>query len=175
MAMEIFKESRVPNMTTSVYLFQRAYDTVFEVLVFSIIVSGISLSESFRRKKKMKDETFKFVSKFMGFFIGISSVYLALTGHIYPGGGFTAGVVGGTALLLMGISRGIDEFESKFEKFRVPFIEKILLSAIVLLAIVLIFLGKSLLVPLINFLIYFKVMVGTWIITYEFTKRRGII
>ena len=175
MALDIFKESGIPNMTTSIYLFQRAYDTVFEVLVFSIIVSGISLSGGLGGRKKIEDETFKFVSKFMGFFIGISSVYLALTGHIYPGGGFTAGVVGGTALLLMGISRGIDEFESEFERFRVPSVEKVLLGIIVLVIITLVSLRKSQMVPVANFLIYFKVMAGTWIITYEFTKRRGII
>ncbi len=175
MAIDVFKESKIVNMTTSIYLFQRAYDTVFEVLVFSIIVSGLSLSKGSKSEKRIDDEVFKFVSKFMGFFIGISSMYLALTGHIYPGGGFTAGVVGGTSLLLMGISRGIDRFESEFERFRVPFIEKILLGIIALVVAILIALRKSHMIPLVNFLIYFKVMAGTWIITHEFIKRRGII
>ena len=174
MAKEIFEESRIPNLTTSVYLFQRSYDTVFEVLVFSLIVSGLSITSK-PDVRKIDDEIFKLVSRFMGFFIGISSAYLALTGHVYPGGGFTAGVVGGTSLLLMGISRGMDEFESKFEKFRVPFVEKILLGAIAAVLIAIIACTKSRLVPLANFLIYFKVMAGTWIITYEFSKHRGII
>ena len=174
MAEEIFEESGIPNLTTSVYLFQRSYDTVFEVLVFSLIVSGLSMTGKPSRGK-IDDEVFKFISRFMGFFIGISSAYLALTGHVYPGGGFTAGVVGGTSLLLMGISRGIDEFESKFEKFRAPLVEKILMGVIAIVLVLIIICVKSRLVPIANFLIYFKVMAGTWIITYKFSKRRGII
>jgi multicomponent Na+:H+ antiporter subunit B len=173
-AVEIFKESGVPNLVTSVYLFQRVYDTVFEVLVFSIVVMGVTIPEGVK-KDIMKEDVYRSVSHFMSFFIGIASVYLALTGHVYQGGGFTAGVVGGTALLLMGISRGINVFENEFEKHKVPFMEKIMLSFITISTIMIILLRSTSLVPLMNFLIYFKVMTGTWMITFEFIRRRGII
>ena len=171
---EIFEESGVKNVVTSVYLYQRLYDTVFEVLVFSLVVVGITVPTSVR-KGIVEDEVFRSVSRFMAFFLAVSSVYLALTGHVYPGGGFTAGVVGGTALLLMGISRGIETFEREFERFRVPTMEKFVFVLIVLSSIFTIVSKSAGLVPVVNFLIYFKVMAGTWMITYEFVRHRGII
>ena len=172
--LEIFEESRVRNAVTSVYLYQRLYDTIFEVLVFSLVVVGITVPTSVS-KGIVEDEVFRSVSRFMAFFLGISSVYLALTGHVYPGGGFTAGVVGGTALLLMGISRGIDTFEREFERFKVPTMEKFVFVLIVLSSVLTIVFKFASLVPFVNFLIYFKVMAGTWMITYEFVRHRGII
>ena len=172
--LEIFKESGVKNAVTSVYLYQRLYDTIFEVLVFSLVVVGITVPTSVS-KGIVEDEVFRSVSRFMAFFLGISSVYLALTGHVYPGGGFTAGVVGGTALLLMGISRGIDTFEREFERFKVPTMEKFVFVLIVLSSMLTIVFKFASLVPFVNFLIYFKVMAGTWMITYEFIRHRGII
>ena len=172
--LEIFEESRVRNAVTSVYLYQRLYDTIFEVLVFSLVVVGITVPTSVS-KGIVEDEVFRSVSRFMAFFLGISSVYLSLTGHVYPGGGFTAGVVGGTALLLMGISRGIDTFEREFERFKVPTMEKFVFVLIVLSSVLTIVFKFASLVPFVNFLIYFKVMAGTWMITYEFVRHRGII
>ncbi len=173
-APEIFKESGVVNLTTSVYLFQRAYDTIFEVLVFSLVVVGISIPRGVKGER-ITDKVYTSVSNFMGFFIAISSIYLAATGHIYPGGGFTAGVVGGTSLLLMGISRGVEKFEREFERFQIPAVEKILLGVIVAVSILTMTFNEKSLIPLENFLIYFKVMAGTWIITREFIRHRGII
>ncbi len=169
----VYTESGVKNLVTSVYLYQRMYDTVFEVLVFSLVVMGLSLKEIGGRD--FRDDVFKPIAGIMAFFLGIASVYLALTGHVYPGGGFTAGVVGGTSLLLMGMARGIDRFEEELERFRVPAVEKALLSLIVALSIPILLLPTSKPISLMNFLIYFKVMAGTWIITYKFIKHRGIV
>ncbi len=172
-AEEVFEESGVSNLVTSVYLYQRVYDTVFEVLVFSLVVAGISLGVS--RRGEFKEEVFKPLARVMAFFLGIASIYLALTGHVYPGGGFTAGVVVGTALLMMGMARGIDEFEGEFERYRVPTVEKVLLSVVVGVALMTLVFKTSKTVQLMNFLIYFKVMAGTWIVVHKFIKHRGIV
>ena len=173
-AEEIFSESGVVNLATSVYLFQRLYDTVFEVLVFSVVVSSLHLP---RRGNvgEIDDEVFRDVARFSAFFVGVASVYIAATGHVYPGGGFTAGVMGGTALLLMGVARGVKRFSEEFERMKVPLVEKFLMSAMVVSALLTIQLGRTDLIQMMNFLIYFKVMAGTWIITHEFTVHRGIV
>ena len=177
-ALKVFEEVDLPNTVTTVYLRNRMYDTIFEVLVFSTVVFGI---KEFHRGKergadRLGDRVFRGVSGFIAFILMSASLYLALTGHLYPGGGFTAGVAGGTALLIVGMRDGVEKFERDLERFRMESLEKALVVAVVLLALAE-FKGfrPDLAVPMQSFLIYSKVMGGTWLITYTFMKHRGIV
>ena len=165
------------NTVTTVYLKDRMYDTIFEVLIFSLVVAGVAshhknLSYS---TSDIEEDIVKRISNFFGFLVVVFSLYMAITGHKYPGGGFTAGVAGGTALMLMGFSRGFENFEAEFEKYKVDVAEKTLVAVIVAVSMLEFWLKADRLIIIQNVLIYFKVMAGTWIMTYNLMKHRGIV
>ncbi len=176
-AIDIFKEAGYENTTATIYLRNRMLDTVFEVLVFSLVVVGLMAYHSSHAGgvKEMEDVVFKNVARLVAFFLFVASFYLASTGHVFPGGGFTAGVTGGTALLMVGMAKGFERFEKDFERFKVDKVEKILVGVIAAVAFLEFKLGHSGFIILQNILIYFKVMAGTWIIAHNLMKHRGIV
>ncbi|ABR31253.1 cation:proton antiporter [Thermosipho melanesiensis] len=165
----------VNNFVTEIYLRNRLYDTIFEVLVFSLAALGIFLFNYSIEKKEiiLHESHIRMFLKFLSYFVILTSFYLAYFGHKTPGGGFSAGVAGGTGLLLYSLSTTINEFEYMFNRFKVKIIEKWILIVIYLISIVALF-GSSY-IAILNILIYLKVMFGTWIILYSFVKHRGII
>ncbi|MCD6450596.1 MAG: cation:proton antiporter [Thermotogaceae bacterium] len=176
-ALDVVKEGGYQNTVTTIYLKDRMYDTIFEVLIFSLVVLGVEyhhkgLSHSIYN---IKEETIKSISGFFGFLAMVFSLYIAVTGHKYPGGGFTAGVAGGTALMLMGFARGFESFETEFEKFKVNIMEKVMVVIIIITSIIEFRFKADLIIIFQNVFIYFKVMAGTWIITYNLMKHRGIV
>ena len=177
-ALDIYGENGLKNTVTTVYLKNRMYDTVFEVLVFSTVALGIHTFHSGEEKgtDRIREKVFSDVFAFVSFAIGMVSVYLALYGHVYPGGGFTAGVAGGTALLLAGMRMGVDEFEKKYEDFKVERFERIVVVTIIFLAVLefLQIVGSNA-VPVQSTLVFLKVTGSTWIIIYTFIKHRGIV
>ncbi len=176
-ALDILKETGYSNTTATIYLKSRMLDTVFEVLVFSLVIIGLSTHHKSKGRyhEDIKDDVFTNIAKIASFFLMIASLYLALTGHLFPGGGFTAGVTGGTAILLMAISSGFDKFESNFKRLKVDVLEKILISAIIISSLIEFRLPSQRFIILQNVLIYFKVMAGTWIVLYNLIKYRGIV
>ncbi|SHH19577.1 MnhB domain-containing protein [Thermosipho atlanticus] len=171
----------VNNFVTEIYLKNRLYDTIFEVLVFSLAALGVLLFNFSIELNRifLHEEHIRILLRFLSFFVMLSSFYLAYYGHITPGGGFSAGVAGGTALLLYALSTTISEFEHFFHGFKVKLFEKIFLFFIYIFSVVTFFEGTSFWqinnIILLNILIYLKVMFGTWIILYSFIKHRGII
>ncbi len=176
-ALDIRNEWGYQNTVTTVYLKDRMYDTIFEVLIFSLVVIGIASyhKDLLYSSSELEEEMVKKISNFFGFLVIVFSLYMAAAGHKYPGGGFTAGVAGGTALMLMGFSRGFESFEAEFEKYKVNIAEKVLVAIIVAISIIEFWLRYDQIIIIQNVLIYFKVMAGTWIITYNLMKHRGIV
>lgn len=183
----LIEEGKVPNMVSTIYMKNRIFDTLFEVLVFSIAVFGVKLYHVSKERnlKEIEDKNHRFLSRYFSFLAMLVSIYLAITGHISPGGGFSAGVAGGTAILLLGISMGVDEMEKRFDSIRIEQMEKILIIIMIMLT----FLeyrfdfqygnfGEMLsgaLIPIQSLIIYMKVLAGAWIIIYNFMKHRGIL
>ena len=171
-----FKPS-IPNIVTLIYLKNRFYDTIFEVMVFSLAILGIGVHSSSLvppiNRRIIKDVSTKLFTRYISFFVFLGSAYLALWGHRSPGGGFSAGVAGGTGLLLLGMTEEFDVFETKLEKFRVHVMERIFLFFVIFSFIITSLLGTDLIVPT-NFMIYLKVSFGTWILIYSLIKHRGI-
>jgi multicomponent Na+:H+ antiporter subunit B len=171
----------VNNYVTEIYLKNRVYDTIFEVLIFSLAALGVLI---FNRSIELKriflhDNHIRILLRFLSYFVMLSSFYLAFLGHVSPGGGFSAGVAGGTALLLYALSTTVSEFEYLFHQLKVKLLEKILLLFIYVISIYVLLgffdiFGINNIVVL-NVLIFFKVMFGTWIILYSFIQHRGII
>ncbi len=176
-ALEVKREWGYSNTVTTIYLKSRMLDTVFEVLVFSTVVLGLVAYHTGGSggTKDVDDEIFKKVARSLSFFILLASLYLGMTGHLYPGGGFTAGAAGGTALMLMAFARGYERFEEEFERYKVDKLEKFFFGLIPLVTILEFWLKLDRFIILQNLLIYFKVMAGTWIIVHNLLKHRGIV
>jgi len=165
------RDTVVENPITQIYLLNRVYDTVFEVLIFSLAVLGVSFHMSYlpapEEIKSISDVSIRIFTRFIAFFLLVGSLYLAIEGHVSPGGGFSAGVAGGTALALIAMVEG------KFERMRVHSLEKMIMALFLFLAF-LILPGRNLIV-LANVIVYLKVMLGSWIVVYYFIKHRGLL
>jgi len=189
-AVELTQKASVPNLVTTVYLKNRLYDTIFEVFVFSVAVTGVWL---YMRKVEITEEI-TFISEIPAVISGriaaafsvLIGVHLALWGHLSPGGGFAAGVAGGTGLVLVAITGDLERTWKHYESLKMNVLEKYVLLLILVISVV-VFLGYDLptgkfghlfsggSIPILNLLIFFKVTTGTWLISYVFIKHRGIL
>ena len=183
---QIFHETNIKNIAAGVYLKNRIYDTIFEVIIFSLAVLGISKYHASEETEvtEVKEKAFKYISKIVAFFALVIPTFLSFYGHLLPGGGFALGVASGTALVLFGMSVGIERFEREYERLGVEILEKGMLIVIIVIAILEFYFdfnpssyesifGGS--VQIQNILIYLKVTFGIWIITYNFMKHRGMV
>ncbi|PLV56148.1 Na(+)/H(+) antiporter subunit B [Thermotoga sp. SG1] len=171
------RDTVVENPITQIYLLNRVYDTVFEVLIFSLAVLGVSFHMSYlpapEEIKSISDVSIRIFTRFIAFFLLVGSLYLAVEGHVSPGGGFSAGVAGGTALALIALVEDFENFERKFERTKAYFLEKFVMIVFLFL-VMLILPGRNLIVPA-NVIVYLKVMLGSWIVVYYFIKHRGLL
>jgi multicomponent Na+:H+ antiporter subunit B len=196
-AQEILTENGSINMVAAIVLDYRLFDTFFEVLVFTLAVTGVSYYV--KKLPVVSDSDFEKTSITVNVFapimfqmIVLVSLYVAVAGHIGPGGGFAAGVILGTGLLGVTFVKPMEEIErifikSKIEKYKIitPFL-------IAIYGILGIIWGDSFFtnIPLIgqpgkllsggaiiilNLLIGFEVFAGTWTILYKFIKHRGML
>ena len=182
----LLEQGRIPNMVSAIYMKNRIFDTLFEVIVFSMAVFGIKVYYSSNKTKlrEIEDENYKFLARCFAFLALILSIHLAMTGHLSPGGGFSAGVAGGTAILLLGMSIGVNEMERRFENLKVDRIERILLLIMIIMTLleheVDLHFGNfgnvvsGGLVPFQSLIIYTKVLTGVWMIIYQFMKHGGV-
>lgn len=187
----LFEETRATNIVSAVYLSTRLYDTVFEFLVFTVAAGGVAFYSRFLGKTTqfvcLTDPATAITLRFLAFFAFLSGVYLAIFGHLTPGGGFAAGVAGGTAFFLLAITGRIFVLEKQIASVnRNHLLEQGLITTFLSLAILDLWgielpLGNpgTLLsagyIPLYNLLIFLKVTLGTWSIVYHFIQSRGIL
>jgi len=121
-------------------------------------------------------------------FLLLLGVYLAAYGHLSPGGGFAGGTVAATGLLLCTIAVGGDLIARRIRQEALERLEWGLPLAILLFALVPLFLGRPLLsapfpvgrgffgsgsILLYNLLIGLKVFIGSWVIIHGFIEHRG--
>jgi multicomponent Na+:H+ antiporter subunit B len=113
-------------------------------------------------------------------------IELAIRGHLSPGGGFAAGVAGGTAIGLIAITSSPEWMQAIYRRWQAATWEKIsVLVFIVLAAISLsgfelphgelgaLFSGGIL--PILNILVAVKVALGSWAVILVFIRYRGLL
>jgi multicomponent Na+:H+ antiporter subunit B len=179
----VAEESGVPNAVSALYLRNRLYDTLFEVVVFSVAVLGVAFfldgTERTGALKALRDAPLLAMTKGAAFFAFLLAGLFAFYGHLSPGGGFAAGVAGGTALVLVSLTPERERLERLFPREILEKGEKyILLSFLLLSALAC---GGVLLpagtygsvfsggwIPLLNGAITLKVAAGTWVIGMRF-------
>lgn len=180
----------VPNLVSGVILHTRLYDTIAEVVVFTLASIGVRFllaGEPAKASIRAIDDAPSVVLCQLGATIAaLIGVELALRGHLSPGGGFAAGVAGGTAIGLVLISGSALLSERLYRRYRADLWEKAAVVAFVLLASLALegnllprgtfgTLGSGGWIPLLNLLVAIKVTLGSWAMVQLFVRHRGLL
>ena len=114
------------------------------------------------------------------------AVELALRGHLSPGGGFAAGVAGGTAIGLVAITSSPSWLQQLYQRWRAATVEKVSVLVFIFLAL-LSLVGLALpmgsmgtqfsggWIPWLNILVALKVAIGSWGAILVFIRYRGLL
>jgi multicomponent Na+:H+ antiporter subunit B len=114
------------------------------------------------------------------------SIELAIRGHLSPGGGFAAGVAGGTAIGLVAITSSSKWMEAVYQRWRAATWEKVSVLIFIVLAVLSLVgvdlhhgeLGRLVSggwIPLLNILVAIKVALGSWAAILVFIRYRGLL
>ncbi len=186
----IIDDAGIPNTVSAIILRNRLYDTVFEVTVFTIAIMGVSylLANELPSPKIFQfSDTPSIVLARLGATISaLVGIELAIRGHLSPGGGFAAGVAGGTAIGLVAITSSTEMMESIYKKWKASVWEKISVIVFVIISILFLVgfeLGQgefgSLFsggwITILNILVAVKVTLGSWAAILLFIRYRGLL
>lgn len=190
LAQQLVAQTQVPNLVSGVILKARLFDTIAEVVVFTLAVQGVryllAVEPQRRQIRALEDPPSKVLCELGATIAAFIAVELALRGHLSPGGGFAAGVAGGTAVGLMLISGGAERVERLYRRYRADLVEKASVLGFLLVAL-LVLLGiepgpgrfGALLsggwIPLLNVLVALKVSLGSWAMVQLFVRYRGLL
>jgi multicomponent Na+:H+ antiporter subunit B len=186
----VIQDSGVPNAVSGIIFRNRLYDTIFEVIVFTIAIMGahflLSNEQPFCTIYRFTDQPSIVLARLGATIAAMVGIELAIRGHLSPGGGFAAGVAGGTAIGLVAITSSSERMESIYQRWHAATWEKIsvlvfiVLSVITLVGIELphgelgtLFSGGV--VPLLNMLVAIKVALGSWAVILVFIRYRGLL
>ncbi|WP_373479785.1 Na(+)/H(+) antiporter subunit B [Geminocystis sp.] len=186
----IVKDTGIPNAVSGVILRNRLYDTIFEVVVFTIAILGVQHLFADEKSSEIvyqfTDESSIILARLGAMITTLVSIELAIRGHLSPGGGFAAGVAGGTAIGLIVITSSTELMEKIYKDYNASKWEKIIVIVFILLAIITLFgvelphgnLGSLLsggIIPLLNILVALKVALGSWAVILLFIRYRGLL
>jgi multicomponent Na+:H+ antiporter subunit B len=98
----IVDDSGVTNAVSGIIFRNRLYDTIFEVIVFTIAIAGskflLSNEQPLVTVYQFTDQPSIVLARLGATIAALVGIELAIRGHLSPGGGFAAGVAGGTAI-----------------------------------------------------------------------------
>ena len=190
-AKAIVADSGVPNAVSGIIFRNRLYDTVFEVVVFTIAILGAKylLADETPTAAfySFDDEPSIVLARLGATITALVGIELAIRGHLSPGGGFAAGVAGGTAIGLIAITAASPEWmQAIYDRWHAATWEKVSVLVFIALAVVTL-VGVELppgdfgglisggVIPLMNVLVALKVALGSWAITLLFIRHRGLL
>jgi multicomponent Na+:H+ antiporter subunit B len=186
----IVEDSGVPNAVSGIIFRNRLYDTIFEVVVFTIAILGVKFLLANEQPTKtvyqFSDRPSIILARLGATIAALVSIELAIRGHLSPGGGFAAGVAGGTAIGLIAITSQSQWMEAIYKKWNAATWEKVSVLVFILLAIITLMgwelpqgdLGKLFsggVIPLLNILVAIKVALGSWAVILLFIRYRGLL
>jgi len=187
---ELLQAGGVPNLVTAVILHTRLYDTVAEVVVFTLASVGVrwilSGEPQQLRIRGLQDAPSVVLCQLGSTVCALVAVELALRGHLSPGGGFAAGVAGGTAIGLLLISGSVRLADRLYRHYRADLWEKAAVVAFVLLALLSLEglapgsgrfgqIDSGGWIPLLNMLVAVKVTLGSWAMVQLLVRYRGLL
>ena len=186
----VVEDSGVPNAVSGILFRNRLYDTIFEVIVFTIAIMGarylLANEKPSNTIYQFTDEASVVLARLGATITALVSIELAIRGHLSPGGGFAAGVAGGTAIGLIAITSKSEWMEAIYKHWHAATWEKIsvliflVLSAITLAGIELPHgqLGGLIsggIIPVLNVIVAIKVALGSWAAILIFIRYRGLL
>jgi multicomponent Na+:H+ antiporter subunit B len=184
----VVQEARIPNAVTGILLRNRLYDTLFEVFVFTLAVLGVQCAFAQHDTEDeivhLTDPAMVILARMGAIVSALVFLELALRGHLAPGGGFAAGVAGGTAVGLVTLTSDTHELHERHVRWHIAAVEKwLVLLLLVVGSASLLIPGwpqvdpplNSLVIPLMNVLIAGKVAIGSWTIILLFIRHRGLL
>ena len=186
----VVQDSGVPNAVSGIIFRNRLYDTIFEVVVFSIAIMGVRFLMADEQPTttvyQFTDHPSVVLARLGATIAALVGIELAIRGHLSPGGGFAAGVAGGTAIGLVAITSSADWMEAIYQRWHAATWEKISVLIFIVLAILSLVglelphreLGTLLSggwIPLLNILVAIKVALGSWAAILIFIRYRGLL
>ncbi|QEY33298.1 cation:proton antiporter [Synechococcus sp. RSCCF101] len=187
---ELATQTGVPNLVSGVILHVRLFDTIGEVVVFTLASLGVrwllGSERAVRDIRALSDDPSVVLCQWGATIATLVAVELALRGHLSPGGGFAAGVAGGTAIGLVLISGGAAEAESIHRRWRADLWEKGSVLAFLLLSLLALWglapppgrfgtLLSGSWIPVLNVLVAIKVTLGSWSMVQRLVRARGLL
>ncbi|MEB3343483.1 Na(+)/H(+) antiporter subunit B [Okeania sp.] len=186
----IVADSGVANVVSGIIFRNRLYDTIFEVVVFTIAILGVRFllanEQPTEQVYQFSDRPSRVLARLGATISALVSIELAIRGHLSPGGGFAAGVAGGTAIGLIAITSSSEQMEKIYKKWNAATWEKISVLIFIVLAAVTLMgaelpqgeLGELVsggIIPILNILVALKVALGSWAVILLFIRYRGLL
>jgi multicomponent Na+:H+ antiporter subunit B len=186
----VVADSGVPNAVSGIIFRNRLYDTIFEVVVFTISIMGVRYlladEEPSGTVYQFTDHPSIVLARLGATIAALVGIELAIRGHLSPGGGFAAGVAGGTAIGLIAITSSTEWMGEIYQRWRAAIWEKVSVLIFIVLAVLTLVgielpqgeLGGLLSggwIPLLNVLVAVKVALGSWAAILIFIRYRGLL
>ncbi len=186
----IVQDSGVSNVVAGIIFRNRLYDTIFEVIVFTIAIMGayylLANEKPDRQVYQFTDQPSIVLARLGATIAALVGIELAIRGHLSPGGGFAAGVAGGTAIGLIAITASPEWMQAIYQRWQAATWEKISVLIFIVLSVITLA-GVELphgelgalfsggVVPLLNLLVAIKVALGSWAVILVFIRYRGLL
>lgn len=186
----IVEDTGVPNAVSGIIFRNRLYDTIFEVVVFTIGIMGAKFLLANEQPSctvyQFTDRPSVVLARLGATIAALVSIELAIRGHLSPGGGFAAGVAGGTAIGLVAITSSSKWMEEIYQRSKAAIWEKVSVLIFIVLAILSLVgvelphgelgaLASGGWIPLFNLLVAIKVALGSWAAILIFVRYRGLL
>lgn len=186
----IAADSGVSNTVAGVIFRNRLYDTIFEVIVFTIAIMGAKflLANDYPSPHiyQFTDQASIILARLGATIAALVGIELAIRGHLSPGGGFAAGVAIGTAIGLIAITSSPEWMENIYHRWHAATWEKISVLIFIVLAVLTLAgfelphgqLGELIsggIIPILNILVAIKVALGSWAVVLIFIRYRGLL
>jgi multicomponent Na+:H+ antiporter subunit B len=186
----VVQDTGIPNAVSGIIFRNRLYDTVFEVIVFTIAIMGAQFLLANERLSsnvyQFTDQSSIVLARLGATIAALVGIELAIRGHLSPGGGFAAGVAGGTAIGLIAMTSSPEWMQTVYQRWRAATWEKVSVLVFIILAVMTLS-GVELpygefgtllsggIIPLLNILVAIKVALGSWAVILTFIRYRGLL
>ncbi|NEO30816.1 MAG: cation:proton antiporter [Symploca sp. SIO3C6] len=186
----VVQDTGVSNAVSGIIFRNRLYDTVFEVVVFSLAIMGAKFlladEKPFCTIYQFTDQPSIVLARLGATIAALVGIELAIRGHLSPGGGFAAGVAGGTAIGLVAITSSSQWMQAVYQRWHAATWEKVSVLTFIVLAVITLVgvefphgeLGALIsggVIPLLNILVAVKVALGSWAVILVFIHYRGLL
>jgi multicomponent Na+:H+ antiporter subunit B len=187
---KVVAESGVVNAVSGIIFRNRLYDTIFEVIVFTISILGCNFLLANENPSctvyQFKDKSSIILARLGATIAALVGIELAIRGHLSPGGGFAAGVAGGTAIGLIAITSSYQWMQDIYQRYHAAIWEKVSVLVFIVLSVITLsgfelphgelgtlFSGGIL--PILNIIVAVKVALGSWAAVLIFIRYRGLL